>query len=156
MTVHTIERPDAAHPERVSERPDPEVPQRARRRTFTAAYKLAVLAEYDNASEPGAKGAILRREGLYSAHIVEWRKARQAGALAGLSRPRGRRPADPLRTENEQLRREKARLEAELAKAQFVIEVQGKVHALLETLSESAALDPPAEPEPPTSTGSRR
>src|SRR5262249_52461413 len=63
--------------------PDPEVPQRARRRSFTAAYKLDVLAAYE-AAEPGEKGAILRREGLYFSHIVEWRRARDAGALAAL------------------------------------------------------------------------
>src|SRR2546430_377170 len=65
-------------------RPDPEVPERAKRRTFTAKYKLEILAEYDTAAE-GEKGALLRREGLYSSHIVEWRKARDAGALAGLA-----------------------------------------------------------------------
>src|SRR6516162_463444 len=64
------------------ERPDPEVPERARRRTFTAKYKLEILAAYDAAPE-GEKGALLRREGLYSSHIVAWRRARDAGALAG-------------------------------------------------------------------------
>jgi hypothetical protein len=62
-------------------RPDPEVPERARRRTFTAKYKLEVLAAYDAAPD-GDKGAVLRRDGLYSSHITEWRKARDAGALA--------------------------------------------------------------------------
>src|SRR5947207_1641032 len=70
-------------------RPDPEVPARARRRTFTAQYKLEILAAYDAAAE-GEKGALLRREGLYSSHIVEWRRARGAGAVAGLAWPRGR------------------------------------------------------------------
>ena len=64
------------------ERPDPEVPERARRRTFTAQYKLDVVAEYD-AAATGEKGAVLRREGLYSSHVIEWRRARDAGALAG-------------------------------------------------------------------------
>ncbi len=71
------------------ERPDPEVPERARRRTFTAQYKLDVVAEYD-AAPAGEKGAVLRREGLYSSHVIEWRRARDAGALAGAARPRGR------------------------------------------------------------------
>ena len=71
------------------ERPDPEVPARARRRRFTAQYKLEILAAYDAAPE-GEKGALLRREGLYSSHLVEWRRARDAGALAGLAVPRGR------------------------------------------------------------------
>ena len=65
------------------ERPDPEGPERARRRTFTAKYKLEILAAYDAAGD-GEKGALLRREGLYSSHIVEWRRARDAGALAAL------------------------------------------------------------------------
>ena len=75
------------------ERPDPEVPERARRRTFTAQYKLDVVAEYD-AAPAGEKGAVLRREGLCSSLITEWRRARDAGALAGLKQPRGRPAAD--------------------------------------------------------------
>src|SRR5512132_614509 len=71
------------------QRPDPEVPERARRRTFTAKYKLEILAAYDAAAD-GEKGALLRREGLYSSHVVEWRRAREAGALAALAVPRGR------------------------------------------------------------------
>src|ERR1700752_4645541 len=77
-----------------TERPDPEVPERARRRTFTAKYKLEILAAYDAAPD-GEKGALLRREGLYSSHIVQWRRARDAGALAGLAGARGRRRAHP-------------------------------------------------------------
>jgi len=110
-------------------RPDPEVPERARRRTFTAKYKLEVLAAYE-AAEPGEKGAILRREGLYSSHIVEWRRARDAGALTGLARPRGRPAPDPRDAQIARLRKEKARLEQELAKARFVVEVQAKLQAL--------------------------
>ena len=117
--------------------PGPEVPQRARRRSFTAACKLEVLAAYE-AAEPGEKGAILRREGLYSSHIVEWRRARDAGALAALAQPRGRKRPDPRDTQIAVLRREKQRLEQELAKARFVMDVQAKLQALLETLSESA------------------
>jgi hypothetical protein len=76
-------------------RPDPEVPERARRRTFIAQYKLEILAAYD-AAGPGEKGAILRREGLYSSHIVDWRRSRDAGALRGpgqAARPPGRSSA---------------------------------------------------------------
>lgn len=116
--------------------PDPEVPERARRRSFTAKYKLEVLAAYE-AAEPGEKGAILRREGLYSSHIVEWRRARDAGALAALAAPRGRKRPDPRDAQIAALRREKERLEQELAKARFVMDVQAKLQALLETLSES-------------------
>jgi transposase-like protein len=118
------------------QRPNPEVPERARRRTFTARYKLDILAEYD-AAEDGAKGALLRREGLYSSHIVEWRRARDAGALAGLSAPRGRKRRDPQADRIAELEAEKQRLEQELAKARFVVDVQAKLHVLLETISES-------------------
>ena len=116
--------------------PDPEVPARARRRTFTAKYKLEVLAAYE-AAGPGEKGAILRREGLYSSHIVEWRRARDAGALAALAQPRGRRRPDPRDAQIAALRREKERLEQELAKARFVMDVQAKLQALWEQLSGS-------------------
>ncbi len=130
-------------------RPDPEVPARARRRQFTAAYKLRILNEYEAATAPGAKGAILRREGLYSAHLVEWRKLRDQGASAGLSKAKGRPPADERDKELERLRVEKASLEKELAKAQFVIDVQGKLAALLEKLSEGAPDGTPPSPKKP-------
>jgi transposase len=118
------------------ERPDPEVPEKARRRTFTAQYKLDVVAEYD-AAAAGEKGAVLRREGLYSSHVIEWRRARDAGALAS-ARPRGRPGADPRDAQIARLTREKAKLEQELAKARFVVEVQAKLQALLETISGGA------------------
>jgi hypothetical protein len=104
-------------------------------------------------TSPGAKGAILRRERLYSAHIVEWRKAREAGALAGLSKPRGRPRADGRDTELDELRARNERLEKELAKAQFVIDVQGKLAALLEKLSESAPTDDDAPSSSKKSSG---
>lgn len=111
--------------------PDPEVPERPVRRRFTAAYKLAILQEVDAATEPGAIGAILRREGLYSSHLVDWRRARDRGALEALARPVGRPKPNPLAKENERLRREKARLEGRLATAERIIEIQGKVSELL-------------------------
>ena len=123
------------------ERPDPEVPERARRRSFTAQYKLEVLAAYD-AAGPGEKGAILRREGLYSSHIVDWRRSRDAGALSGPARPRGRPAADPRDAQIARLQKEKAKLEQELAKARFVVDVQSKLQALLETISKSADTEP--------------
>jgi transposase-like protein len=126
-------------------RPDPEVPERARRRTFTAAYKQEILAAYE-AAPGGEKGAILRREGLYSSLITEWRRARDAGALAGLKQPQGRPAADPRDARIARLEREKAKLEKELAKARFVTEVQSKLQALLETLSESADTEPKSTP----------
>src|ERR1700730_10977112 len=69
-------------------RPDPEVPERARRRTFTAQYKLDVVAEYD-AAPVGGKGAVLRREGLYSSHVIEWRGGPGSGGAAGPAPARG-------------------------------------------------------------------
>ena len=87
MTVTVLDRApvtgDAGGVTDEQRRPDPEVPERARRRTFTAQYKLGVLAAYD-AAAPGEKGAILRREGLYSSHIVEWRRACDARTVAAL------------------------------------------------------------------------
>jgi len=122
-------------------RPDPEVPERARRRTFTAKYKLEVLAAYD-AAPAGEKGAVLRRESLYSSHIVEWRRARDVGALAGLSQPRGRPKRDRQQDRITHLEADKRRLEQDLAKANFVVDVQAKLHALLETISEGADTEP--------------
>jgi transposase-like protein len=134
MTMTVLDRaPVAGDAGRVTgeqERPDPEVPERARRRSFTAQYKLEVLAAYD-AAGPGEKGAILRREGLYSSHIVDWRRSRDAGALAGPARPRGRPAADPRDAQIARLQKEKAKLEQELAKARFVVDVQSKLQALL-------------------------
>ena len=133
-----------AHAEGV---PDPEIPEKASRRRFSAKYKLAILDEYDHLSEPGAKGALLRREGLYSSHLVEWRRARDAGALAELGRPRGRKPRrSPEGVELERMQRRAERAEAELAKARLVIEVQGKVSALLEAISESAEPETKSKP----------
>jgi transposase-like protein len=123
------------------ERPDPEVPEKARRRTFTAQYKQEVLAAYEAAPD-GEKGAILRREGLYSSLISEWRRARDAGALAGLKQPRGRPAADPRDAQIARLQKEKAKLEKELATSRFVADVQSKLHALLETISEGADTEP--------------
>ena len=87
-------------------RPEPEVPEKGRRRTFTAQYKLDVVAEYD-AAPVGEKGAVLRREGLYSSHVIEWRRARDAGVLAGPGRP----AADPRDAQIARLQKENAKLE---------------------------------------------
>lgn len=116
--------------------PDPELVERPQRRTFTADYKRRILREAEACKRPGEIGALLRREGLYTSHLSEWRKQRDHGALAGTGVARGRRPKDPLQVENEQLRRRLERAEAELAKAHKVIEVQGKVSALLGVLLE--------------------
>lgn len=137
MTVLTTIAQPGAHADGVTEYSTGEVPERARRRTFTAAYKLAVLAEYE-AAEAGQRGQVLRREGLYSSLLTEWRRARDAGALAGLAATRGRPPVDPVERDNVRLRERNARLEADLDTARRVIEVQGKVSALLEDLSKRA------------------
>jgi transposase-like protein len=118
------------------DRPDPELVEGPKRRRFTAEYKLRVLREADGCSRPSEVGALLRREGLYSSILSEWRKQREAGALEALERPRGRKPADPLEAENASLRRRLERTEAELEKARKVIEVQGNVSALLGQLLE--------------------
>jgi transposase len=124
--------------------PDPEVRERPVRRTFTAAYKRRIVEEANAAAEPGSVGALLRREGLYSSHLVEWRRLYRAGALSGLARPRGRPAPNPLIAENDRLRSAIDRLEARLVRAEKVIAVQGNVSALLRELSLGSA-DPTDE-----------
>ena len=112
--------------------PDPEVPERAHRRRFTAAYKLQILAEADACSAPGQLGALLRREGLYSSHLSEWRRLRAQGTLAALAPHQRGRPAAMVNTaELTHLRQENERLTRQLAAAEAVIEIQKKVSALL-------------------------
>jgi transposase-like protein len=107
--------------------PDPEVPERARGpRRCSASYKARSLEEYERLDKAG-KGALLRREGLYTSLLSEWRKQRDRGALATAA---GRQPADPRDREVARLRRENQRLAGELAKARKVIEVQGKPTAV--------------------------
>lgn len=118
----------------VNDVPDPEVPERARRRTYTAQYKRDVLAEYEAADRTG-KGALLRREGLYTSLISAWRDQRDKGALEALGKPSGALPADPAQREAARLRMENHRLFVELDRARKVIEVQSKLSALLETLA---------------------
>ena len=113
---------------------------RPKRRTFTAEYKAQVLAEYD-AADRSERGAILRREGLYTSHIAEWRKQAEAGAKSGLA-PASRDRRD---REIEQLRKRAEKAESDLARTQAALDLVGKAHALLETLSESAD-KPPRSP----------
>ncbi len=115
-------------------RPDPEVPEQPVRRSFSAAYKLKVLAEADQCTGRGELGAILRREGLYSSHLTTWRQQRDQGSLEGLApKKRGRkaRRKDALAEENERLRRKNARLEHQLRQAETIIEVQKKLCTML-------------------------
>lgn len=115
-------------------------PERPKRRRFTAEYKLRIVREADEAlasGEEGAVGELLRREGLYSSYLTEWREQRQSGELAALA-PKKRGPTsrkNPLADELAKLQRENERLQSELTKANTVIDVQRKVAALLgETL----------------------
>jgi len=120
---------------------EPGVADRPRRRTFSAEYKLGVLTELDTADRSG-RGAILRREGLHSSLITEWRRARDRGALDGL-KTHGRPPARTAeQVENQRLRSENDRLRSEVVKLRTVVELAGKAHALYEMmLSDSAASD---------------
>lgn len=115
--------------------PDPEVLPRttkAKRRTFTATYKLWVLEEAEKCREqPGGIGALLRREGLYSSHLTTWRRQREAGQLAGLT-PQKRGPkSKPEAEEVSRLRRENSRLTRQLEKAELIIEAQKKLSEIL-------------------------
>ncbi len=116
--------------------PDPELVEKPKRRRFSAEYKLRIVREAEACTRPGEIGALLRREGLYSSLLTEWRRAHEAGALGALERPRGRPRSDPRDAENAELRRRLERTEAELVKARKVIEVQGNVSALLGELLE--------------------
>jgi len=109
---------------------------------FTAQYKAALLAEYE-AAERGQRGQILRRERLYSSHVIEWRRARDAGGGAALG-PAARR--DPRDAQIAALTARAARAEAELARSRAALDLMGKVNALLETLSESADTEPRSTP----------
>jgi transposase len=134
-----------------------------RRRVFTPEYKLSMVAEYDRASAPGERGGLLRREGLYHSHIIEWRKARDAGTLTsrmtadqpdagpaqqtetrGGPQRRRRGKTTVEQAEVERLRRQNEKLARDLARTQAALEIMGKAHALLELLSEST--DPTPEP----------
>jgi transposase len=119
---------------------DVEVPARAKRRQYSARYKLETLAEYEQLDKEG-KGALLRRENLYTSLISEWRKQRDRGALEALSATRGRPPADPKDREIERLKAEKDKLAKELDRTRRVVEVQGKLSALLEELATESQPD---------------
>lgn len=114
--------------------PDPEVPEKRPRRKFTAAYKLRILNEADQCTEPGQIGALLRREGLYSSNLSTWRRQRDAGILQGI-RPkrRGRKPKEknPLAKRVAQLEKQNRRLQNQLRKAEIIIEAQKKISQIL-------------------------
>lgn len=113
---------------------NPEVPEKASRRRFDAAYKLKIVEEADRCTEPGQIGELLRREGLYSSQLAAWRRQRDEGALDGLrSKKRGRklRPKDARDQELERLRKENERLQKRLRQAETIIDVQKKVSEIL-------------------------
>lgn len=128
----------------VVDEPDPAA--RPRRRSFTAEYKARILDEYDALPTGSSeRGALLRREGLYSSHLAEWRRARGVGAREALTpKAKPRRSAEQV--ELERLRRRNERLETDLARTKLALEITGKAHALLELLSESADSDPKSKP----------
>jgi len=119
--------------------PNPEVPERAKRRRFSAEYKLRIVQEADRCSSSGELGALLRREGLYSSHLSVWRRQRETGALAALSKKRGRKPGQtPEQAEIARLRAQVARLEKRLAQTEKIVEVQKKLAALEQALDEGS------------------
>ena len=128
-------------PDRGAE-PDPEVPERAKRRRFTAEYKERVVRAADACRKPGEVGALLRREGLYSSHLTAWRKQMREHGVQGLFvKRRGPAPKPKPSARELQLEREKRKLEKKLAKAELIIEFQKKVHALLGIPLKSHELD---------------
>lgn len=113
----------------VIEAPEVEVLPRGRRQTFSVAYKLRILTEADQVTQPGQIGSLLRREGLYSSHLTNWRRQRERGELG--RKQRGQPIADLAVKEVAQLRQENARLQARLERAEIIIEVQKKISVLL-------------------------
>ena len=132
--VDSIDRPDPAGSE-----PGPRA-ERPRRRSFTAAYKAAILAEYD-AAPRGERGTILRREGLYDTHLIGWRKTAAAGARDALQ---PRKP-DPRDKEIAELRARAERAEADLDRTRTALEIVGKAQELLQKLSESTGTPKPPQ-----------
>jgi transposase len=115
--------------------PDSEVSTKAKRRSFTAAYKRRILEEADSCTELGEIGALLRREGLYSSHLAKWRRQREAGGLDGLKPKKRGRKKDEEAAEIAQLRRENERLRKQLEQAELIIAAQKKLAQALETLT---------------------
>ena len=113
---------------------DPEVPEKATRRKFSAEYKLRILRLADSCADPGSLGKLLRKEGLYSSNLTTWRRQREKGVLEGLKpAKRGRKTIEPnpLLPELENLRKENQRIEKRLKRAELIIEVQKKISQIL-------------------------
>jgi transposase len=122
--------------------PDPEVVPKAKRRKFTAEYKLRIVREADACTEPGQIGSLLRREGLYSSYLSKWRQQREEGQLQALSsKKRGRKSQDPSLEELAQLQRENERLRTRLEQAEIIIGVQKKLSKLLGLTTDTTESD---------------
>lgn len=146
MTMTTASLNGRAHTGGVTD-DDIDPAARPTRRSFTAEYKEQTLAEYDSWPKGSEeRGAILRREGLYSSHISEWRKQAETGAREGGLARKAKRRRSAAEIELDKLRARNARLEAELERTKLALEITGKAHALLEKLSESADTDPRWKP----------
>ena len=113
--------------------PDPEVSASSGRRRFSAAYKARIVREADACSQFGETGALLRREGLFSSHLTEWRRQYRKGAESALTDDkRGRKAAkDPLAEENQRLGRELERTQKKLRQAEIIIEFQKNLCEIL-------------------------
>jgi transposase-like protein len=114
--------------------PDAEVPEKKRRRKFTAKYKLRILAEAGACSDPGELGALLRREGLYSSNLTTWRRQRRKGLLTAMApRKRGRKKAEinPLASRVAELEKDNRRLQQKLKRAELIIDAQKKMAEIL-------------------------
>ena len=121
--------------------PDPEVRPKAQHRQFTAEYKKRILDESDACTTPTQRGALVRREGLYSSHLTAWHRQRARGILDGLApKKRGVKP-DPLALENAQFHHENKRLEQQLQRAEMIIEAQKKISQLLDLPTEPSQTD---------------
>ena len=132
QTITEQQQPQQEQKDLATRIPDPEVVPKAKRRQFTAKYKLRIVREADACTESGQIGSLLRREGLYSSYLSKWRQQREDGQLQALSsKKRGRKPEDPSVEELAQLQRENERLRARLDQAEIIINVQKKLSKLL-------------------------
>ena len=132
-SVGAHETPPRISPTPAFQPPNPEVPEKPLRRRFTAEYKLQILKEADACHAQGGEiGALLRREGLYSSHLVTWRRQREEGSLEALqAKKRGRKEKDPQARRIEELEKQNRKLEDRLYKANLIIEFQKKVADIL-------------------------
>mgnify|MGYP000205163915 CR=1 FL=1 len=147
MTMTTASMIERAHDGAMKEADgDVDPAARPRRRSFTGEYKNRIVDEYDSLERGSSlRGALLRREGLYSSHVSEWRNARERAAAAGLE-PKAKKRRTAVEVEVEKLRRRNAKLETELERTKLALEITGKAHALLELLSESADTEERSKP----------